>query len=223
MEKIFDWIKNNKRKTMIYSIIGILILIVGIPIIIHVLYIIPAPIWWLDTAWEAEHVLEYYGAILGFLGTVVLSALALYQNYEIKRESDARQVLIEKMAYAKEMPLFIVKNSSCGGNYSNLCVSIFNISDNAAYDLNVSKFTVANVQGDIVLEALEAKIRRTELLGKVETEIEFTNRALYGENLKIAFQLKCKDKLQNAHIYNVSLQIEDAKKFSSKKYVITEL
>ena len=46
--------------------------------------------------WDAGDALGYYGAILSFIGTVVLGALALYQNRIIKTEADKKAALAEE-------------------------------------------------------------------------------------------------------------------------------
>ena len=43
--------------------------------------------------WDAGDALGYYGAILSFIGTVVLGALALYQNRIIKTEAEKKLLL----------------------------------------------------------------------------------------------------------------------------------
>lgn len=224
MDKIFEWVKENKKETMKICCFALFMFTIGIPVIIHIFYIIPAPVWWLETEWEAGNVLEYYGAILGFLSTTALSALALYQNYELKKESEVKQALIEKMEYIKEMPLFVINNSSCNGDYCNLKLSILNISDNAAYDMSIDNFIVENAQGEIILKSKSAAINRTDLPGRVENSIGFVNDRLQGKDLKILFQIKCKDKFQKMHTYSVSYLVEDATKFSGKKpYKIVEI
>ena len=90
MDRWFQWIKKYKY---IFSIL-LLILIIGIPMLIHYIFCIPAPLLWLEARWEPGSVLEYYGSVLGFLGTVSLSMLALYQNQEIKKESDKRERIL---------------------------------------------------------------------------------------------------------------------------------
>lgn len=224
MDKLFEWIKKNPKKAIGIVVAGISFLSVGIPIIIHIAFKIAAPYDFFEAEWEAGNVLEYYGAILGFFGTVALSALALYQNYEIKKESDARQALLEQKEYEKEMPWFSIKNLSCSGNYGNLNLSILNASDNVAHDLEVSNFKIEDAEGVCICESKQAKLRRSELLGNAETEIEFTNDGISGENIKIVFQIKCKDKFRKLHTYSASYQIENAKRFSGKPaYKIIEL
>lgn len=224
MDKLFQKIKEHPILTVLITITSIIILTIGVPLLIHLCFVIPAPFPFLVAKWESGSVLEYYGAILSFLGTAALSALALYQNYEIKREADAKQTLLEKIEREKEMPLFRIKNRLCNGNYTNLVLSIANISENVAFDISVSNFKVENEQGEIVVESKDAQLEKTELFGNEDTEIQFKNNALSGENLKIIFEMRCKDKFKEAHTYNVSFKIDDAKKFTGKtSYKIIEI
>lgn len=224
MEKLFEFVKKHPVVTVMTLILSVLFLTIVVPLVINICFIKKASIWWMAAEWEAGSALEYYGAVLGFLSTTLLSVLALYQNYEIKKESDARQELLERMEYEKEMPLFRIKNLLCNGNYGNLHLTMLNISDNVAYDLKVSNFKVEDATGAVICESKDVKLKRMELLGKVENEIEFVNDSFLGKNLKLTFQLMCKDKFQKAHTYSVSYMIENTKIFSTKhSYKIIEL
>ena len=46
--------------------------------------------------WSAGELLQYYGGVLAFAGTVILGALSLHQNEIIKQESDKRIAMQEK-------------------------------------------------------------------------------------------------------------------------------
>ena len=91
MKRLFDTIKNHPFITILIGTISVVLLIIGVPILIHILFKTSAVCDWFVPEWEAGNVLEYYGAILGFLGTVTLSILALYQNYELKNEADEKE------------------------------------------------------------------------------------------------------------------------------------
>ena len=222
LNNFFEWIKNHHRKTIAIMILSAVVLIFGIPITINICFKIPAPCKILEPEWEADNVLTYYGAILGFLGTTSLSMLALYQNYEIKKESDAKQAKIDEMEHEKEMPIFVIKNLHCAGNFGNLNLSIGNISDNVAYDLEVSNFKVESVEGECMCESKKVILERFEVLGCTENRIEFINDSFSGENLKMIFQIKCKDKFYKKHTYIVSANIKDASRLEST-YRITEI
>ena len=219
MKKFFEWIKNHRKKVIIIVILSALIIIFGIPVIINVCFKIPAPCNMLEPEWEASDVLAYYGGILGFLGTASLSVLALYQNYEIKKESDAKQALLEKMAHEKDMPLFRVENLTLG---SNLCLRILNVSDNVAYDLEVGDFAIENTEGKCVCKSRKANTREGKIFGREETVIEFENDYFSGKNLRLYFQIKCKDKFSMSHTYIVSSYMKDAKEFKTP-YIVKEV
>lgn len=94
---MFDWIKKHKIFVFIIAITVTL----GVPVIIHIVFKIDSGISFLEAEWEAGDVLAYYGSILSFIGTVVLGALALYQNKLIKEESEKRADIQCRMEYEK--------------------------------------------------------------------------------------------------------------------------
>ncbi len=222
MNHFFEWIKGHRKRAIIIVILSALIIIFGIPAIINICFKISAPCRFLEPEWKASDALTYYGGVLGFLSTASLSMLALYQNYEIKKESDAKQALLEKMAYERDMPLFRIENSFCCGNWGNLNLSILNLSDNVAYDLVVSEFIVKNSEDNQVYKSNRPTLKRTEMLGRTGNIIEFVNDNLSGENLKLSFVMRCKDKFCEEHTYVVSSEIKDTSKFKSL-YRITEV
>ena len=138
------------------------------------------------------------------------------------RSSDAKQAKIDEMEHEKEMPIFVIKNLHCAGNFGNLNLSIGNISDNVAYDLEVSNFKVESVEGECICESKKVILERFEVLGCTENRIEFINDSFSGENLKMIFQIKCKDKFYKKHTYIVSANIKDASRLEST-YRITEI
>ena len=220
MNHFFEWIKGHHKRAIIIVILSALIIIFGIPTIINICFKIPAPCKFLEPEWEASDVLAYYGGVLGFLGTALLSMLALYQNYEVKKESDAKQALLEKIAYEKDMPLLRVKSICCAGNY--LCLSVINISDNIAYDFKVSQFTVENAEGKCICKSKKPEIKRTEMFGRSENTIDFKNAGFseflgenLGENFKLYFQIKCKDKFSRTHTYMISSNLKDVSELKS--------
>lgn len=87
-----DWIKNHK---VLFALIcvAILLLLIGVPFIINILFKVPAISEAFVAEWDAGDALGYYGAILSFIGTVVLGALALYQNHIIKTEANKKAAL----------------------------------------------------------------------------------------------------------------------------------
>lgn len=93
LNRIIIWVRHNKG----ISISTVVLIIMGVPVLIHIAYKIPAPSW-LASEWSAGEMLSYYGAVLGFLGTVIFSALALLQNEIIKDEADKNQRMQEEIS-----------------------------------------------------------------------------------------------------------------------------
>ena len=91
---MIDWIKKHRVLFSLICVV-ILLLLIGIPFVINILFKINATTDIFVAEWSAGDALGYYGAILSFFGTVVLGALALYQNHIIKTEADKNAALVE--------------------------------------------------------------------------------------------------------------------------------
>lgn len=86
-EKIIirNWIKRSKELSLKY-LMGLLFLIICpfIPKIISELYKMPNKYWLFETSFTSKEVLSFWGSLLGFLGTIALVILALWQNNKLK-------------------------------------------------------------------------------------------------------------------------------------------
>jgi len=82
--------KRKRKQIAIIVVLSLLfiVFVIGIPLLINLVFKIKAPFSFLVAEWSVGDVLEYYGAILVFLGTGVLSLLALYQNNVFKAQND---------------------------------------------------------------------------------------------------------------------------------------
>lgn len=81
MQKLFDWILINKFKTTL-----IILVIFLIPLFVaNIMFTIPAFNEFFAAEWEAGDFLSYCGAFLSFFGTILLGALALYQNDKLNK------------------------------------------------------------------------------------------------------------------------------------------
>ena len=90
---MFEWI--NKHKIII--IVILLILLIGVPLITHCLFKINSNNSFWVSAWSAGEFLSFYGSVLSFVATVILSILALWQNEIIRAESNKHTELLEEM------------------------------------------------------------------------------------------------------------------------------
>lgn len=103
MEKIFDWIDANRKKTL-----GIICGIIILPIaIVHILFKIKTGCSLLQAEYGPGDMLGYFGDVLSFLGTVILGYVAIRQT---ERANDISEKLME-MDIVKSKPCFDFVNS----------------------------------------------------------------------------------------------------------------
>ena len=201
MEGIFNWIKGHKK-----IVVGILaVIIFGVPFLINILFKYNAPIKLLEAEWEASDMLGYYGALLGFLSTTLLSMLAIWQNEKIRQ-----------MEEEKEAPVLLCQNIGCNGNYQNLNISLVNVNNNSmVYEINPIEFKIVNEHGTIISSDDRGEIDQ-KWLGAYDqiANIKFKNGPVSEDNLWIIFKIKCFDLYQNEHIYEFRQFIEKGTVFS---------
>lgn len=104
-----------KKKNLIYALIALgsiifsFMLIVGIPLIINESYL---PNKGYITLWGAPEVLSYYGAVLSFIGTVILGVVAVWQN---KKANDLSETVMQ-ISLREKMPYLKYSNKILKGN-----------------------------------------------------------------------------------------------------------
>lgn len=223
MDKIFEWISENKEKAIGILVFIILGLTVGVPIIIHIMYNIIAPVYWMEAPWEAGNALEYYGATLSFVGTIVFSGLAVYQTHVIKEESDAREQIMQKLEERRLNPVFYGKMNGCSGKNININVSITNQSNNIAHKLQVSNFEVTNSLGQILACSNMVDCNRSVLHEKEDAIIKFTNPELMIADVNFKFRFSCINQSGKILNYQAKTFISDPKELMNHHLEIEEL
>lgn len=209
MDKWFGWIKAH-----LALVVAILfLLIVGVPFAIHICFKINTPYEFLTADWDSGSVLSYYGSILGFLGTVILSMLALYQNQEIKIESDKRTEMLQSQIHSPELKLDFIPYLF---NFNNIQFELRNISNNLADNINVSDFELYDGIGNRIEKSNHAKLPRSSLSGGETFTFEFTHSKIEGTNLKLVFRVSCQDKFNKEHKYEAIISIVNAEHPSAK-------
>ena len=103
-------------------IIIIVFMLFGVPVLINEMYKLNRGY---TTAWGANDVLSFYGAILSFIGTVVLGALALWQSIKANNISEKmlKKELLEAtpfIAIKPEITVSVKKEDSCRESFVNL-------------------------------------------------------------------------------------------------------
>ena len=146
MDKFWEFLKKNWI-AVVGCVFAVLFSIVGVPLFINWAYSVPAWCDFFAVDWEAKDALSYYGDALGFIGTVIFSGLALWQNHVIKTESDKHTDLLEAMERKKNMPILYFGSNVCSGNCMQLGFHVENVSDNIALDVLISRISILNQDG----------------------------------------------------------------------------
>ena len=196
MDRFVDFIKKHWLATITTTLI-VIFAVVGVPLLINWAFTKPAFWDFFAVNWEAKDALAYYGSALGFLGTVVFSALALWQNHIIKAESDKRQTLLDKMELQKHMPIMEVRSSSCHGGGTNLSFNISNVSDNVALDVVVSKIQIFNSDGSEYW--INDREYRYPHIGADAVSVSLNNPKITDLSQIMMFRLSFKDKFGQPH------------------------
>lgn len=129
---MIDFVKKYKW----LLIILLIILLVGVPVIIGFIYAgIGDPI-------PSGDLLSYYGAALSFIGTALLSCLALYQTNLIQKKEEEKEELLKKQEIERNQPKFRIKKVNSDSKMSLIDCNIINISDNVAYNVSIKDMNI---------------------------------------------------------------------------------
>lgn len=199
MDKFWEFFKKHWVSVMV-CVVVVLFAIVGVPLCINWAFSIPALCDFFAVDWEAKDALSYYGSALGFIGTVIFSGLALWQNHVIKTESDKHTKILEQMENQKNMPILHFGASSANGQCGQLNLYIENISDNIATEILISEIKIINEDGTEYWS--NEKTQRIAHL-KERRDLSLKNPSLTSINQIFSFQLSYQDKFGELHRCNV--------------------
>lgn len=195
---MLKWIKKHK----VFMCICFVFIVIGVPFIIHCLFKLhpTEKFSFFIAEWSAGELLQYYGGVLAFAGTVILGALSLHQNEIIKQESDKRIAMQEKREHDSNMPRFRVKFLYCSGGHSNMKVKIENISDNVANDILVYRICIVKKKDKIW--KCSTATRYDVIKANDELEVELKTEEIREDKYTIQFDFKCNDKYGEEHKYH---------------------
>lgn len=196
---MIDWIKKHKVLFIIICVL-ILIALIGIPFVINLLFKIGTDIKMFQAEWSAGDALGYYGAVLSFLGTVILGALALYQNHIIKEEADKKASLLERKEHLENMPKFNMRFKHCQGFGVKIVFAIKNYSKNISYDIRVYDIRIKS--NDTTVWESNKPYEKTALDTNSEFEINLDSPEIKNADvLTLHAHMSCKDKYNEHHEY----------------------
>lgn len=197
---MFEWIKSNKKISIGVIILLFLFFIIVMPLILNMIYYLNAPCKFFNVGYDISNILDYYGEILTFIGTISLGIITIYQNYISQKKTDEvnkltlelqkKSMVMAEQNYEKaklyenkkNAPKFELKNRGCNGRYMNLDASLKNVSDIIVSDIKSVSFEVFDESNAIVITSDKVKSKDFSLLPGQETQIEFHNIELKSVN-----------------------------------------
>ncbi len=213
---MFDWIKKHKISFLIICF-AVIFALLGIPFLINIFFKISIDMEIFKAEWTAGELLGYYGAVLSFLGTVVLGVLALYQNHIIKQEGDRQAALLEKRNRIENMPKFKIKYQGGNGWYSNLRLRLCNITENRATDITIDNIQLT--EKDQEPQFIPPYSFNIAVLTS-EYDFQLKNKPIKSDSAIITMHMSCKDKYEDTHKYIIEISTIKDQKIDCKIYEI---
>ena len=208
---MFEWIKKHKVLFIIIFVI-IFVALIGVPFTINLLFKVDTKINVFQPEWSAGEALGYYGAVLSFLGTVILGALALYQNHIIKEEADKKAAVLEAKEYIENMPKFTMYFKGCYGFGVRLGFAIKNYSKNISYDIKIYDIRIKS--NDTTLWESKQIYKRAALDTNSEFEINLDSPEIKNvDTLILLAYMSCKDKYNECHEYILKMHCSKPNKY----------
>ena len=199
MKQFDEFLKQHNSATKLIITV-IVILTIGDPLIINWMFEMPALWGFFAVEWEAVDALSYYGDVLSFLGTVVLSGMALWQNLVIKEAEDKHTRLLEQMEKEKNAPYLIIDNVVSSGNAKKISFAVKNLTDNIAQDVTVINARIENSDGTVCWA--EDKTYSTPYVdSKKEFKIEIITCGVTDQTQRILFEVEMYDIFGEIHRY----------------------
>lgn len=220
--------KNDKKPKRILCgaaiicgcIIVVLLATIGMPLLINKAFTVPAKRALFAVDWDAKDALAYYGSALGFIGTVIFSGLALWQNHKIQEANDKHTALLEQMEIVKNAPYITVEPLVSYGKGSKLKMQINNTSENIAEKLYASGFAIVDETGAAIWRRDEV-LAVDHLTSTQNWVIEWENPSVESVKHQFVFDLKYSDKFGGEHTCKVVGTFKD--KVAVPRFKLTEL
>lgn len=195
---MFEWIKKHKVFLIFISISSLVV----VPLVIHILFKFDVENSFFSAEWTAGEFLGYYGSVLSFVGTVVLGALALYQNKLIKDESEKHEQTLISQEHERNMPKFSVNASGSNGNCLKLSIKICNNSENIASNIDIYDAKILTPEQKLLWQA--EKPQHLQIIAPMkDVEVKFDNPSIDQYESLFIIYMKCEDKYNDMHKYEI--------------------
>ncbi len=230
----------GRKYKVICVIITILIslgVFVVIPFFLNKIYYFEPPCDFFKVGYSIDSVLNYYGAVLTFIGTFGLGVVTVYQNHNSQKKSDQINALTMKLQEKtiqlqeeeynrqkeqeekKFTPSFEVMSCGTSAQYMDIRVKLKNISSENVSDIRECKIYAKNSNRRQIMTSYKYNSLKTASLApQQEIEVIFSNLPLsqhiegksVGEkNVTLYFEFQCKNSLDNEYRCVSHIFIED--------------
>lgn len=197
MKKLIDYVKSH-TKLLIGSIIFIAIVTIAIPLLLNLLFKIPAPFYFLSAEWTADSVLNFYGTTLSFLSTTALSVLALWQNQVIKKANDEHTEILRRMEIDKNAPVILLEYKASLANGHKLKFIVKNISENIATEVSIENIKLKSQTSKPIWEDKTCYSTKFLYINQ-EYEVKLENDPFPNSSYQLVMGISYRDKFQNIY------------------------
>lgn len=214
MGRLIRWIKTHK----ILAIFILLCIFVGPLLLIRFFYLI-AMFYGADNStleWITADLLEYIALSLTLIGTLCLSVLAVWQNYEYGRRSEAleEKVLkwqqdVQERADKKLVPRFFITWQGDLDTFQSLIVHVQNISEATISNFTITRTFCGDKNGSYDHNYLSIPTIPIVLLPNAEPiKILLVNKPRMDKFIYIGFNFKCIDIFGDLHSFEAKIDIQ---------------
>lgn len=178
----------------------IVIVLIFVPMAIWLIYLLgDYGVVFIHTSLGVGDVLSFYGTVLTFVGTVALSALALWQNKQIALKSQEYTELMERNERQRNLPVLKITLTGRNGALMNLSFTINNFSENIATHIDATPFLAYNEFGEQIYTSPAPKLEQSIVMGGGATRIKFSNTFFPQNCYRLEFSVHYHDKFGNIH------------------------
>ncbi|MBQ8620079.1 MAG: hypothetical protein IJ418_21590 [Clostridia bacterium] len=236
-----------KRLLMLGSVIVAFALLIGFPYFLHKSkWLFPKLMIW--GSYELDSILSYYGGVLTFVGTLIVSIIALIQTAHDQEKADEinrlqleiarRNLQIAEKSFeandSKEIipPKFEISAISMSGVLYDFKIEIKNVTSMIISDLTVIDCEIQNKDGIVRIKPTKLKNRLSSLATGTASVCEMHFGSWLGHNKNgiihetdLMFNLKfsCEDEYFNKFYYLATHPISSTNCFPSGNWKIVRI
>lgn len=197
----FEFIKKHRRAAILLAALAMLLLALGVPFVVNLLFKVGSGSGFLHAEWDAGDALAYCGTVLTFSSTVALSVLALWQSHTISEQTRRREEAIERLEEERRKPRFIITGVVGHNRMQDLIFSIRNISENPIYKAFLSDFR-AEGGGRVIWSPADKTVTFDCIFLGEPAEVKLGNPPLDGYS-SLSFTITLLNQYGTAYRYRV--------------------